>query len=88
MQKCILPTLRLEAGHHENDSETSQGQTGHALPQMFDTETLGGVESLIEWRAMTDTSVPETLLRLSIGVEDADDLIADLKAALLSFSAK
>ncbi|KAK9315500.1 pyridoxal phosphate-dependent transferase [Lipomyces starkeyi] len=50
--------------------------------------SLGSVESLIEWRAMTDTSVPETLLRLSIGVEDADDLIADLKAALLSFSAK
>ncbi|KAK9329190.1 Cys/Met metabolism PLP-dependent enzyme-domain-containing protein [Lipomyces starkeyi] len=50
--------------------------------------SLGGVESLIEWRAMSDTSVPETLLRLSIGVEDADDLIADLKAALLSFSAK
>ncbi|KAJ8096685.1 Cys/Met metabolism PLP-dependent enzyme-domain-containing protein [Lipomyces tetrasporus] len=48
--------------------------------------SLGGVESLIEWRAMTDASVSETLLRLSIGVEDADDLIADLKAALLSFS--
>ncbi|KAK9234118.1 Cys/Met metabolism PLP-dependent enzyme-domain-containing protein [Lipomyces kononenkoae] len=49
--------------------------------------SLGGVESLIEWRAMSDPNVSESLLRLSIGVEDADDLIADLKAALLSFSA-
>ncbi|KAK9466876.1 pyridoxal phosphate-dependent transferase [Lipomyces arxii] len=48
--------------------------------------SLGGVESLIEWRAMTDEHVSQTLLRLSIGVEDADDLIADLKQGLLSFS--
>jgi len=56
-------------------------------------ESLGGVESLVDHPAtMTHASVPkaerekvgitEGLVRLSIGIEDADDLIADLGAAL------
>jgi len=56
-------------------------------------ESLGGVESLINHPAsMTHASIPrekrianglsDTLIRLSIGVEDADDLIADLEKAL------
>jgi cystathionine beta-lyase/cystathionine gamma-synthase len=56
-------------------------------------ESLGGVESLIEHPAlMTHGSVPsevraglgigDGLVRLSVGIEDADDLIADLAAAL------
>ena len=56
-------------------------------------ESLGGVESLIEHPAiMTHASVPEaqraelgisdSLVRLSIGVEDTGDLIADLEQAL------
>lgn len=56
-------------------------------------ESLGGVESLINHPAtMTHASIPkaerekagvvDNLLRLSVGVEDADDLIADLTQAL------
>ena len=55
-------------------------------------ESLGGVESLIEHPAlMTHGSVPagsrrarhqRSLVRLSVGIEDVDDLIADLDAAL------
>lgn len=53
-------------------------------------ESLGGVESLIEVpQAMTHQSVedsiaavPPDLVRLSCGVEDPDDLVADLKQAL------
>ncbi|MCB9354210.1 MAG: cystathionine gamma-synthase [Saprospiraceae bacterium] len=56
-------------------------------------ESLGGVESLIGHPAsMTHASIPreerlkvglsDSLIRLSIGVEDVDDLIADLDAAL------
>jgi cystathionine beta-lyase/cystathionine gamma-synthase len=56
-------------------------------------ESLGGVESLIEHPAlMTHGSVPpevratlgigDGLVRLSVGIEDADDLIADLVGAL------
>ncbi len=53
-------------------------------------ESLGGVESLIEHPArMTHAStadapfaVPPTLIRLSVGIESADDLIDDLESAL------
>lgn len=56
-------------------------------------ESLGGVESLIEHPAiMTHASLPadkraelgisDTLIRLSVGIEDVDDLIGDLEQAL------
>ena len=56
-------------------------------------ESLGGVESLINHPAsMTHASIPreeriknglsDGLIRLSVGIEDADDLIADLSAAI------
>ncbi len=56
-------------------------------------ESLGGVESLIEHPAiMTHSSVPadaraalgisDSLIRVSVGIEDTDDLIADLDSAL------
>jgi len=47
--------------------------------------SLGGVESLIEHRASVegpDSPVPPDLLRLSVGIEDPGDLIADLESAL------
>ena len=47
--------------------------------------SLGGVESLIEHRASIegpDTPVPADLLRLSVGIEHAEDLLADLTQAL------
>ena len=47
--------------------------------------SLGGTESLIEHRASIegpDTRTPDNLLRLSIGLENADDLIEDLTQAL------
>jgi cystathionine gamma-lyase len=56
-------------------------------------ESLGGVESLIEHpSSMTHASVPreerervgvtDSLIRLSVGIEDAEDIISDLSAAL------
>jgi cystathionine gamma-synthase len=58
-------------------------------------ESLGGVESLIEHPArMTHASTadapfaaPRNLIRLSVGLESADDLIADLEAALVRSAA-
>ena len=47
--------------------------------------SLGGVESLIEHRASIEgagTPCPPDLLRLSVGIESADDLLADLQQAL------
>ena len=56
-------------------------------------ESLGGVESLAGHPAsMTHASIPkeerektgivDSLIRLSVGIEDVDDLIADLKQAI------
>ena len=53
-------------------------------------ESLGGVESLIEHPgrmthasvAGTDLEVPADLIRISVGIETADDLVADLERAL------
>ena len=56
-------------------------------------ESLGGVESLINHPAtMTHASIPreeriknglkDSLIRLSVGIEDADDLMEDLKQAI------
>ena len=46
--------------------------------------SLGGVESLVEHRHTIepDTGIPDSLLHLSIGIEDAQDLCADLEQAL------
>jgi len=47
--------------------------------------SLGGVESLIEHRASIEgphSPVPDDLLRLSVGIEEVEDLIADLEQAL------
>lgn len=43
--------------------------------------SLGGIESLIEWRAMTDPYIDQTLIRISIGCESSRDLINDLANA-------
>jgi cystathionine gamma-synthase len=67
-----------------------------ARTQIFQlAESLGGVESLIEHPArMTHASTadapfaaPKNLVRLSVGIESADDLIADLEAALVRSAA-
>jgi cystathionine gamma-synthase len=52
--------------------------------------SLGGVESLIEHRASIegpDSPCPPDLLRLSVGLEDAEDLYADLDRALRAANA-
>jgi cystathionine gamma-synthase len=57
-----------------------------ARARLFTRATsLGGVESLIEHRASIEgpgTRVPENLLRLSVGIEEPEDLIEDLRQAL------
>ncbi|GGI66979.1 O-succinylhomoserine (thiol)-lyase [Shewanella hanedai] len=61
-------------------------------------ESLGGVESLVavpatmthramEPEARAEAGVKETLIRLSVGIEDAEDLVADIKAGLAAASA-
>jgi cystathionine gamma-synthase len=53
-------------------------------------ESLGGIESLVNYPSEmthasvkgTELAVPENLIRLSVGIEDVQDLIADLDQAL------
>lgn len=52
-----------------------------ALQFFHHATSLGGVESLIEWRRMSDAGVDERVLRVSIGVEAWEDLKADLANA-------
>jgi len=80
--------LSVELGDVARARAVAQGTHIFAL-----AESLGGVESLIGHPAsMTHASVPaamrqkmgltDSLIRLSVGIEDADDLIADLDQAL------
>ncbi|MCY1244886.1 Cystathionine gamma-synthase [compost metagenome] len=56
-----------------------------ALHLWLPATSLGGVESLIERRrrhAAEPVSVPDNLVRLSVGIENVEDLWADLEQAL------
>jgi cystathionine beta-lyase/cystathionine gamma-synthase len=75
----------------ESDKETRRVLSSTQLFAL--AESLGGVESLINHPAsMTHASIPreerlknglaDSLIRLSVGIEDADDLIADLDKAI------
>jgi len=57
----------------------------NSLTLFAQATSLGGVESLIEHRAAVegpDTKTPRNLLRVSVGLEHIDDLIADMEKAL------
>jgi cystathionine beta-lyase/cystathionine gamma-synthase len=80
--------VSIELGALARAARVAQGTHLFSL-----AESLGGVESLIGHPAiMTHAAVPkemrdrmgvtEGLVRLSVGIEDVDDLIDDLRAAL------
>jgi len=55
------------------------------LQLVLNATSLGGCESLIEHRASVEGAIPvspQNLLRFSVGLEHADDLVADLRQAL------
>jgi cystathionine gamma-synthase len=52
--------------------------------ELFDNATsLGGCESLIEWRAAVDPKISPTLCRVNIGLEAVEDLQSDLRQGFL-----
>ncbi|WP_324752333.1 trans-sulfuration enzyme family protein [Roseovarius sp. Pro17] len=68
-----------------NGSERTAIDTARHCALFYPATSLGGVESLIEHRKTVSGPgfvVHPNLLRLSIGIEDASDLIADLEQAL------
>ena len=77
----MIVSVRFRAG------EAAARHVAGALELFRNATSLGGVESLVEHRAPVEgpgSPVPPDLLRLSLGIEDADDLIADLERALAS----
>lgn len=66
----------------KGDKEYALRVTGR-LELFLRATSLGGVESLVEHRFSVEshTGLPENLLRLSVGIEDVGDLIADLDQA-------
>ena len=75
----MLVSLRLAGG------APAARRLAASLELFADATSLGSTESLVEHRAPIEgdgTPVPDDLVRLSIGLEDADDLVADLRRAL------
>ncbi|KJA29961.1 hypothetical protein HYPSUDRAFT_32000 [Hypholoma sublateritium FD-334 SS-4] len=58
----------------------------HILDYFVPATSLGGVESLVEQRIQSDPSSDPGLVRLSIGVEDVEDLKEDLRQAFLKLA--
>ena len=79
--------VRVAAGLRVFHRATSLGMWHPQLcpPRATETAAPGGTESLVEHRRSIeppDTLTPASLLRLSVGIEDPADLIADLRSAL------
>jgi cystathionine gamma-synthase len=66
------------------------GRCEEAVRLVRNATSLGGVETLIERRARIEPEdrVPEGLLRLALGLEDVDDLWADLAQAIEAATAQ
>jgi cystathionine beta-lyase/cystathionine gamma-synthase len=90
-QKGFGSMLSMELGTRENCAKFLA-----ALKIFLNAESLGGVESLASHSATTTHAtvsaadreamgITEGMIRLSMGIEDKEDLIADLEQALASF---
>jgi cystathionine gamma-synthase len=72
--------------------ELGSEEAARALPRHLsvfrDATSLGGVESLLEWRKKHDPEAAPALLRVSVGLEDFEDLARDLEAGLARVKAR
>ena len=78
-------SIRVRAKNGSATGEQAAIATAARVQLWKRATSLGGVESLIEHRASVEgagTPVPADLLRLSVGLEERDELIADLEQAL------
>jgi len=68
-----------------NGNSTAALEVAGGLQIITSATSLGGVESLIEHRQSLEPAenmIPDNQLRLSVGIESVEDLIADLQQAL------
>jgi len=93
----VRPVIGIRRTTYKTTSITRHATTTHETTESAAIATaarvtvwkratsLGGVESLIEHRASIEgpgSAAPPDLLRLSVGIEDAADLIGDIEQAL------
>ncbi|KAF8076285.1 Cys/Met metabolism PLP-dependent enzyme-domain-containing protein [Lyophyllum atratum] len=81
------PSKQMEGGWNATfaillDNREYATHFPHLLRYFVPATSLGGVESLVEHRVQSDPGSDPRLLRLSIGVEDIEDLKDDLRQAL------
>jgi len=85
MQGCFGGMMSLRVKASVQGGEAAAIATAANVELWKRATSLGGTESLIEHRASVEgagTPAPPDLLRLSVGIEDCGDLIADLEQAL------
>jgi cystathionine gamma-synthase len=78
-----MMSIRVKGGHDGGEAAAVAVAAKTAIWKR--ATSLGGTESLIEHRASVEgagTPAPADLLRLSVGIEHVDDLIADMEQAL------
>ncbi|KAH6915005.1 cystathionine gamma-synthase [Coprinopsis sp. MPI-PUGE-AT-0042] len=85
------PSRQMEGGYNATFSILLQDGSKadafqHLLKYFIAATSLGGVESLVERRLNSDPNADPRLIRLSVGVEEYEDLKADLRQALLQVS--
>ncbi|CAF1050226.1 unnamed protein product [Adineta steineri] len=66
----------------ELQSESQAKSFARSLLLCAHATSLGGVETLVDWIYSYNTSISPTLLRVSIGVEEPEDIIQDFEQAL------
>ena len=77
-------SFQVNASEQSGGREAAMGVAAR-VRQFVRATSLGGTQSLIEHRASIEgpqSATPDNLLRVSVGLENADDLIADLAQAL------
>ena len=87
----VVAAAQMQGGYGgvlaiELTSEAAARALPAALSLFRDATSLGGVESLIEWRRKYDDAVSPRLLRLSVGMEEVEHLQADLQRAITQVS--
>ncbi|RXW14397.1 hypothetical protein EST38_g11458 [Candolleomyces aberdarensis] len=86
-ERGFLPSKQLEGGYNATFSflllnGEQAARFPHLLKYFVPATSLGGVESLVERRLNSDPGADPRLIRLSIGVEEVEDLKNDLRQAL------
>ena len=69
-------------------SESMAKSLPSTLELFHHATSLGGVESLIEWRAMSDKTVDTRLVRVSVGLEHWEDLLDDMLRGFMALEEK